>query len=189
MTALLDGLRFEGEAQPRPAAPIEAGECAAIDRPDATVVAGGGEAANIAMADAAGDVAANAAGGDQKPLPARIGRGWCRTLLPVGDQMMAVLQATGRPGDGLGGDSAMLVLYSDGGGILEVVRLAKERKYLLLHHGIAEVNVLDSYDRLPSLAQIGRFFVEPVQARARLRLKPNGSTDIELPGAYGKGSR
>jgi hypothetical protein len=185
MKALLDGLRFEGKDQPRPAAPISAGECTATDRPDAKVVAGGGgEAASLAMIDAAGEVAANVPKDERKPLLARIGRDWCRTLLPVGDQKMAVLQSTGgkRSRGGLGGESALLVLYSDGGGVLEVVRL-KDGKYVLLHHDIAQVNVLDSYDRLPSLAQIGRFFVEPVQIRARAKLRPNGSTEIELPGA------
>ena len=172
MKALLDGLRFEGEVKPSPAEPIRAGECAAAERPDAAIGSDGGEAANVAMADAAG--------ADKKGFAGRIGGEWCRTLLPVRDQKMAVLQATGkgRPD----GDSALLMLYSDGGGVLEVVRLAKD-SYLLLHHGIAEVNVLDAYDRLPSLAQIGRFFVEPVQVRARVKLSPDGGPEIQLPGS------
>ncbi len=189
MTALLDGLRFEGTVQPSPAAPISAGECPSTARPDATVVAdGGGDGATLAASDAAGEPAVKAARGD-KALPARIGRDWCRTMLQVGDQKMAVLQATGgdRPGRGAGDESALLVLYSDGGGVLEVVRRAKGSKYLLLHHDIAEVKVLESYDRLPSLAQIGRLFTDgnPTQIRARVRLKPDGSASVELPGATG----
>ncbi|HEX9946913.1 MAG TPA: hypothetical protein VGA98_05170 [Allosphingosinicella sp.] len=189
MTALLDGLRFEGKVQPLPAAPISAGECAATERGDAAVVAGGGDAATIAMSDAAGQPAANAKRGKQKPLLARIGRDWCRTTLQVGGQKTAVLQATGKDpaGGGLGGHSALLVLYSDSGGVLEVVRLAKERKYLLLHHDIADVKVLDTYDGLPSLAQIGQLFSNPTGIRARVRLKPDGSSDIELPGAHTQG--
>jgi hypothetical protein len=188
MTALLDGLRFEGEAQPRPAAPISAGPCPAAERPDAGPAPGGGDAATIAMTDVAGEPAVKSAQGDSKAIPTRIGRGWCRTSLAVANQKVTVLQATGdRPARGVDADSALLVLYSDGGGVLEVVRLAKERKYFLLHHDIAEVKVLDSYDRLPSLAQIGRLFsgASPTQIRARVRLKPGGSTAVELPGTYG----
>lgn len=192
MTALLDGLRFEGKVKPSPAAPISAGQCAPTDRPDAAVVAGGGgDAASIAMSDAAGEPVVNPVRGGPKSVPARIGRDWCRTRLQAGNQEMAVLQATGkgRPDRGLDGDSALLVLYSDGGGVLEVVRLAKGGKYLLLHHDIAEVKVLESYDRLPSLAQIGRLFSEtnPVSIRARIRLKTDGSAAVELPGATTQG--
>lgn len=182
MKALLDGLRFEGETQPNPAAPISAGECPAGGRPDAKVLAaGGGDAATIAIIDAAGGAVPKGAGA--KPAPGRIGRAWCRTELPVGNQKMAVLQSTGgAPAGGADGNSALLVLYSDAGGILEVIRL-KDDTYLMLHHGIGEVNILDSYDRLPSLAQIGRFFAEPVQIRARVRLKPDGNASVELPGS------
>jgi len=183
MAALLGGLRFEGQVQPRPAAPLSAGECKPADRPDAAVAAGGGEAAIIAMADATGEPAVRTARGGHKAVPARIGRDWCRTLLQIGDQKTAVLQATGRPGGRPGGESVLLLLYSDSGGVLEVVRLPKERKYLLLHHGIAEVNILESYDGLPSLAQIGRLFSNPTGIRARVRLKPDGSSEVELPGA------
>lgn len=187
MKALLDGLRFEGDAQPYPAAPLSVTECPTSERPDAGTAPGGGDAATIAMADAAGEAPVKAASDDRKPLPARIGRDWCRTFLPAQGQKVTVLQATGGDKAGPSPDSALLVLYSDGGGALEVVRLAKD-KYLMLHHDIAEVKVLDSYDRLPSLAQIGRFFVEPVQIRARVRLKPDGSAAVELPGGYSENS-
>jgi hypothetical protein len=189
MTALLDGLRFEGKAQPRPASPITAGECAPTDRPDAAAAAGGGEATAIAMSDAAGEPVVKGGRGARKALPARVGRDWCRTLLQVGEQKTAVLQATGKgkAARGLDGVSALLVLYSDSGGVLEVVRLANERKYLLLHHDIAEVKVLESYDGLPSLAQIGRLFTDPTGIRARVKLKPDGSTEVELPGAHTHG--
>ena len=186
MTALLDGLRFEGKVQPHAAAPIAAGECAASDRPDAKIVVGSSDSATIAMADAAGEPAAKGARGAAKALPARIGRDWCRTMLQVGAQKTAVLQSTGKGRPGPEGQSALLVLYSDSGGVLEVVRL-KDGKYLLLHHDIAEVKVLDSYDGLPSLAQVGRLFTDPTGIRARIRLKPDGSAGIELPGAVTQG--
>jgi hypothetical protein len=185
MTALLDGLRFEGEVQPRPAGPIAARECATTDRPDARAVAGDDAAADAALAafDAAGQPSANAPLRKPAPLLARIGRDWCQTTLQVGADQVTVLQATGkaRPGGGLGGDSALLVLIGDAGGVIEVVRLAKEKKYLLLHHAIAGVEVLGRYDGLPSLAQIGRLFGEPAQVRAQVRLNPDGSTAIGVP--------
>lgn len=186
MRALLDGLRFEGGLKPSPAAPLSVGQCDPAERPDAGLVAGGGNAATIAMADAAGEPVLNPARGAPKTVPARIGRDWCRTRLQVGDQQMAVLQATGkgRSSRGADGDADLLVLYSDGGGVLEVVRQAKD-KYLLLHHDIAEVKVLESYDAPPSLAQIGRLFSDtnPVSIRARVRFKTDGSAAVELPGA------
>lgn len=184
MAALLGGLRFEGKTKPLPAMPLAAGECASGDRSDAGPAPGGGEAITIALADAAGDPAATAKGsGDRKGFPSRIGRGWCRTLLQVGEQKTAVLQATGKSGSAP--RSVLLVLYSDSGGVLEVVHVPKERRYLLLHHDIAEVKVLESFDSLPSLAQIGRLFSgqAPTSIRARVRLKPDGPADVELPGA------
>ncbi len=183
MTALRDGLRFEGEVQPRPAQPISAGECATTDRPDAKAVTGDDAAADAMLAtiDPAGQPAADARRGKQKPLPARIGRDWCRTTLQVGDNQVTVLQATGKAKPAAGGDSALLVLIGDSGGVIEVVRLAKEKKYLILHHAMAGVNVLGRYDGLPSLAQIGRLFVEPTQPRARVRLRPDGSTEVGIP--------
>ncbi|HET9638853.1 MAG TPA: hypothetical protein VFP12_06570 [Allosphingosinicella sp.] len=186
MTALLDGLRFEGEVQPHSAQPISAGECATTDRPDAKAVTDGDGAeadATLATLDAAGQPAAGASSGKRKPLPARIGRDWCRTSLQVGDNRVTVLQSTGKggPRGGLVGDSALLVLIGDAGGVIEVVRLAKEKKYLLVHHAIAEAEVLGRYDGFPSLAQIGRFFVEPVQVRARVRLTAGGGVEVGVP--------
>jgi hypothetical protein len=183
MTALLDGLRFEGEVQPRPAQPISAGECATADRPDAKVVTGDDAAADATLAtlDAAGQPAANAKPGKQKPLPARIGRDWCRTTLQVGDNRVTVLQATGKGRPAGDGDSALLVLIGDSGGVIEVVRLAKEKKYLLLNHSMAGVDVLGRYDGLPSLAQIGRLFGEPAQPRARVRLTSGGGVEVGIP--------
>jgi hypothetical protein len=185
MTALLDGLRFDGKTQPAPATLISADECSSTDRPDAKSVPDDDALpayGMLATFDAAGQPAANAPRGDRKPLLARIGRDWCRTTLKVGKDRVTMLQATGDGrGDGLGGDSALLVLISDAGGVIEVVRMAKEQRYVILNHGIAEVEVLGSYDALPSVAQIGRLFLEPAGVRARVRLKPNGNTEIELP--------
>lgn len=190
MKALLDGLRFEGKVQPLAAAPIAAGQCKPGDRPAATIVAGGGgEAASVGILDAAGQRADNARPGDNRLYLGRVGRNWCQTLLQVGDRKTAVLEATGKAGSE--DSSALLFLYSDSGGVLEVVRLAKERKYVLLHHDIAEVKVLESYDRLPSRAQIARLFsgTAPTNIRARVRLKPDAAAQIELPGAQTEPAR
>ncbi|HEX8126272.1 MAG TPA: hypothetical protein VF548_11880 [Allosphingosinicella sp.] len=193
MTALLDGLRFEGKTQPAPATLISADECASTDRPDAKSVPDDDALAAYGMMatfDAAGQPAANAPRGDRTPLLARIGRNWCRTTLTVGKDQVTMLEATGNArGDGLGGDSALLVLIDDGGGVIEVVRMAKEQRYVLLNHRIAEVDVLGSYDALPSVAQIARLFVEPARVRARVRLKPNGNTELDLPSPAKKAPR
>ena len=146
MTALLDGLRFEGKVQPSPAAPI-AGRRMRGDRPARRggSSAGGGDAATIAMTDAAGEPAVKAAR-RRKPSPpgsAATGAGPCCRW---GIRRWRCCRRPARTGLAAAWPtiSALLVLYSDGGGVLEVVRLAKERKYLLLHHDIAEVKVLDS---------------------------------------------
>jgi hypothetical protein len=188
MAALLTGLAFEGAAQPRPATPIAAPECGWPTTADAKMQAeedAGLAGALLATFDAAGEIANNAKPGDQTPLLPRVGRKWCRSTLAVGDGRIAVLHATDPQdeGDGLGGKSVLLVLYSDAGGMFEVVRLNKDRKYLLIRHDIAEARVLGAYDAVPSASQILQLFGnagEHGRIRALVRLKADGGTAIEL---------
>jgi hypothetical protein len=189
MAALLNELRFEGEAQPLPAAQIAPANCAESDRRDARLLPDDGKTglagALLGAFDAAGETARNEPRGRKSPLLPRIGRNWCRSILDVGDAQLVLLQSTDPEsgGDGLGGKSLLLLLYSDAGGMFEVVRLSEERKYLLLDHKIAEMKVLGTYDALPSAAQLRQLFDsagEQKRVRARVRLKANGDSSIEI---------
>lgn len=189
MAALLNDLRFEGEAQPLPSTQISPADCAASDRRDARLLpdddATGLEGAVLGVVDAAGVTTQEELGGRKTPLLARIGRNWCRSTLNVGDAQLMMLQATDpeSAGDGLGGKTMLLLLYNDAGGMFEVIRLSEERKYLVLDHKIAEMRVLGTYDAIPSTAQLRQLFDtagEPVRIRARVTLQANGNSNIEL---------
>lgn len=189
MAALLDGLRFEGEAQPLPSAPIASAVCASSDRRDARLlpdVDGSGLIGSmLGTFDAAGLVANNVPKSDQTLLLPRIGRDWCRSTLAVGDVALTTLHATDpeSAAGGLGGKSMLLLLYNDAGGMFEIVWLSKERKYLVLDHKIAEMRVLGTYDAVPSAAQLRQFFDqtgEAVRIRARVTHQANGNSNIEL---------
>jgi hypothetical protein len=171
MTTLLGGLRFEGQAQPRAAAPIAPRKCASPDGPEAKVVEGSTESLALARSAA--------------PAGSRVGKDWCQTFVQAGNQKIVVLKATGAgPGpNNSSPESALLVVYSDSGGTLEVVKLPKVGKFLVLDHGIAEMSVLETFDGSPNLAQIGRWFAHSPEVRARVKIKPDGSTQVEIPKA------
>lgn len=188
MAALLVGLRFDGEARPRPALPIAAAECAAGERSDARLVPD--DEASIAGTllgafDAAGGVT-EIAEGASVAVPPRIGRDWCRSTLEVEGQSIAVLQATDRDGpvDEVAGKSMIFVLYSDAGRMFEVVRLKEKNRFLVLHHDVTEIKVLGAYDALPSASQLRRLFGagggEHTRIRATVRLRTNGDSEIDL---------
>jgi hypothetical protein len=186
LAALLDGLRFEGAVQPRPAAPLEVSECGPETGGDARLLQGkdmGIEGALVASLDAAGEPAADR-GKAAKPLPPRIGRTWCRSVLEVEGNPLTVLRATGDGrGDGLGGRSELFVLYSDAGGMLEVVGLDGAKKHLLLNHAIGETDILGTFDAVPSMRQLGELFTRPGEngrVRASVRLKANGDSEIDV---------
>lgn len=189
MAALLSELRFEGEVQPLPSTPIASARCALPDRSDARLLpdqeATGFEGALFGTFDAAGLIAKTEAPGGKTALLPRIGRDWCRSTLDVGDAQLLLLQATGPESEsgGLGGQSMLLLVYNDAGGLYEVVRVDEGRKYLLLDHNIAEMNVLGMYDALPSADQLRQLFaISGGQRRtyARVRLQANGNNSIEL---------
>jgi hypothetical protein len=186
LTALLDGLSFEGAVQPRPAAALDITECAAAPDRDARVLRdkdSGLEGALIAVFDAAGDEGKDEHGA-RKLLPPRIGQSWCRSNLEVGDARIPMLRAVaGGSGDGLGGRSELFVLYSDAGGMFEVVGLTGKKKYVLIDHEIGEAKILATFDGVPSRRQLAELFAQPGdlgRVRASVRVKPDGNTEINL---------
>ncbi|HEX9963881.1 MAG TPA: hypothetical protein VGB04_02745 [Allosphingosinicella sp.] len=186
-SALLNGLRFEGDDRPRPATPLAPNDCGIPAGREARLLpddTSAFEGALLGAFDATGQTADNAPSDDQKVLLPRIGSHWCRSALTVRDSKLTILRATDAdsPSGDLDGRSILLLLYSDAGGLFEVVRL-KGGKYLLLDHKIAEMRVLGTYDSVPSEDQLRRLFIAPGEqgrVRAQVRLKANGNSDIQI---------
>ena len=118
-------------------------------------------------------------------LPSRIGDKWCRTVVQAGQSKVPLLRATDPATDNaVEGKSMLLALYSDAGGMLEVVRLRKGGSYLLMNHGIGGTSLLGTFSALPSSRQIADILTgrgEGGRIRAKVNLKSDGSTDVEVP--------
>lgn len=188
LKALLDGLKFEGAFRPRSAQALDVGDCGAGSgsRGDARLLEdknGALAAALIAQLDAAGEEATGK-GDDQKPVLPRIGRSWCRSALQVGEARAPLLRAvsSGR-GNAFGTRSELFVLYSDSGGMLEVVGLPGGKRHLLLNHAIGETLILGTFDSVPSDRQLRELFTNPGEngrVRASILMKANGDSELRI---------
>jgi len=185
MAAILDGMRIPAKASVPAAASVAAEPCPPRTRPDAKLLA---DSSVITLGDAflmAIDATESFPGKRKADrMPARFGGSWCRADLAIASQRFPVLTATDLPSNGTGGDdrTAMVILYNDAGGTIEIVR--GERGYVLLNHGIGEVTLLGAFDRLPSETQLARLLSgedEGDKVRARLVLKPNGDSQLLVP--------
>jgi hypothetical protein len=137
----------------------------------------------IGTSDAAGDLASE--DGNAAVLPPRIGTKWCRRLVTVGNSRVPLIRATdaGAGGDSIFGKSLLFALYSDAGGALEVMRVARSGKYLLLNHEIGATNLLGTFDALPSDRQIAEILSGRSPAgrlRARVELKADGNSEVHI---------
>ena len=189
MTALLDGIRFEGESQPAPAEIIDPSPCAP-SRADATPAAYDAteistDAVVLGGLDPAG--VKPQGGGGEEPVLARVGRRWCSGVAGTGKNRVLFLRAIDEAGAPASlAESVLLILYSDAGGILEAVRLPEHGRHVLMNHSIVDSFVLGALNGAPSDAQIARYLSgEPddaLRTRAKIRLAPNGDTRIEVPG-------
>jgi hypothetical protein len=188
MSALLEGMRFEGAVQPYPAALLSLDSCADAV-PGARPIADSDEnvmnAAIIAAFDAAGEEARTERGQAADPVLSRIGTRWCQTRVTQGEVTRLILRAAPGAGDGLGGRTVMLVPVNDAGTTLEMVETSSPRRFLMLYHRVGETAVLGQYDATLSDEQIlaildgsdpagGRF-------RATIEHRPGGGTNINLP--------
>lgn len=189
MTALLDGLRFEGAIQPRAAAPLNISDC---EVPVATAARPLPEDSGhivmdsiIANFNAAGEDARDRHGRRTEPLPARVGPHWCRsTRMRIGDSTRLILRAApGASGGGVGGGSAMLVPINDAGTIAELVQ-SEAHRFVLLYHEIGRTLVLGSYDGPLSDEQIADILSGADREGTRIRTtivhRTNGDSDIQL---------
>jgi hypothetical protein len=191
MAALLAGLRFEGKAQPRPVETLDIGSCPATEEKEAKLVGDAAtdlEAAIGATFDATGMEVSGPRAEKRPAVLGRIGRRWCRSDLEVGESRVPVLRSLDSDRRDDGARAMLLALYSDAGGMIEIMRLPKDRRHVLLRHGIGMVEVLGTFDAMPSLAQVRELFRDPGEAgkvHARVSLKANGNTEIEVAGAKG----
>lgn len=189
MTALLDGIRFEGEIQARPATPLQIEECRDAVPPARALPSDEGnftEHSILATFDPAGEEARDEHGRRTEPLLARLGVRWCRTRVPNGNETRLILRAVsdGSAG-GLGGRTVIVVPVNDAGTTLELVETSRSGRFVLLYHVIGRSLVLGAYDAPLSDEQIAGILNgsdrEGTQIRASVQHLPNGNSNINLP--------
>lgn len=192
MAALLAGIGFEGEAQPRPAELLEFLDCAAPAPPPAHMLADDG-ARNAAMAivgtfDGAGEQARDGSHGGTTILPGRVGSRWClSTRARIGESTMPILRALEPSRSGtIEGDSLVAVPLNDAGTLLEAVRTRNHDLVILLYHEVGRTTLLGTYDGPPSDEQIANILSgadEPgTRIRAVLTWRPGQGANIEIGG-------
>ncbi|HEV2815980.1 MAG TPA: hypothetical protein VGW40_01965 [Allosphingosinicella sp.] len=192
MTALLDGLRFEGEIVPRPPAPLEVADC-----PAPSTARAGRRRDNeddapaellVGTMDGAGNEARREPEGRTEVLPPRFGSRWClSTRARIGDSVVPILRVDpGRPAEtAIEGRSVVVAILSDSGTVIEIVEALTPRRFIMLYHEIGGVSLLGAYDAPPSDEQIADIVSgadrEGQRIRASARLRPNGNTEMEVP--------
>jgi hypothetical protein len=190
MTELLAGLRFEGQAQPREAAPLAVGECApGADPADARQRPELGQAelaahAFIATLDGGG-LSAREANGPVRNLPSRLPAEFCVSgQVDTGGGPVPILRAADGEPLSIDGRTVLLVPISDNGTLLEVVHAQNLGGYILLYHQIGSTSLLGEYEGVPSDRQIRQLMTTPDhpagRARAVVENLPNGDSRINL---------
>jgi hypothetical protein len=191
MTALLAGLRFDGDIQPAPAAPFEVGDCQGPRPGPARMIEVRGEdllaQALLATFDAAGETARDERGHHLDPVLARTGTRWClSTTARIGQSSYPILRAPpGAASDGLGGRTVLIVPMTDAGRTLELVETREPHRFTLLHHSVGATDILGSYDGVPSDDQLAAILSgadEPgTRIRASVQHHADGNTNIDVP--------
>ena len=189
MTALLDGIRFDGRLQPRAAVPLEISECRATPDVPGRIVpsepAQVMEFAIIGTLDGAGGDARDERGNPVEPGPARMGTSWCQSSrLRIGNSAVTVLRAVPNGAGGIGGRSVLIVPIGDAGTTLEIVRLTDSNRFVALYHQIGRTTVLATYDGPLSDDQVAAILSgsdsEATRIRASVQHLPNGNTNINV---------
>ncbi|MBX3561863.1 MAG: hypothetical protein KF780_08620 [Sphingomonas sp.] len=169
MNALLDGLRFAGQARPpEPLVPQACGE--ASPAPRASLLASD---ALIATEEAIIGVAENDDDARESDGPAlltpRFGPAWClSSLVRAGDMRFPVLRSL-MPADGARKRSVLIVPISDSGRLLEVVQTNQAGRFVLFDHRIGRTLLLGAFDGVPTDAQIGDILAGGDQGSQRIR--------------------
>ena len=187
MTALLDGIGFEGSS-PREAAPLEVGPCAAPAPAAARRLPADMEAAadgvGVASFDGGGNPATGPRGESTVMRP-RVPARWCvSTRARIGDGVYPILRAAAGQEGGLEGTSRAAVIVSDSGGLLEVVELRTGGRFVVLFHQIGQTAVLGSFAAVPSDQQIADIISgadrEGANTLARVNFRPGRVDEVEL---------
>lgn len=187
MSALLDGIRFDGEA-PRPATPLEIGVCQADGPRDARLLATDPARtlldALVAILDGGGMIS-RPGDGREEMLPSRVPSHWCLSRrAAIGDARIPILRAPGDAPAAAETRSRLVATLTDSGGLVEVVETRDPVRFLLLHHQIGETALLGSFDGVPSDDQIVALLEgrdqEAARVRARARLTPGEGAELEL---------
>jgi hypothetical protein len=193
MAALLDAIHFEGQVQPRLAAPLEIDDCSA-QAPGPSHLLPDDLVRNAATAivgtfDGAGEEARDGTHGGTTILSARFGSGWCvSTRARIGQASYPILRARPPLGSGVAdGVSLVAVPMNDAGTLLEAIRTRDHDHVILLYHEIGSSTLLGTYDAVPSDEQIANILSgadEPgTRIRAVIRLRPGQGANIEIPSA------
>ena len=192
MTALLASLRFDGEARPRTATLLDLDGCDSSPGSTARMLPDSQDTladALFAAFDPTGETPVNSrpGTGEAGPLLARFGSGWCiSSRARIGNQTVPILRATAPAPTANGRVNAQTVavaIISDAGTLIEVVR-ADAGRFTILHHRIGQTIVLGAYGDDPTDEQIANILSGADraggQARARVGLRIDGGTEVEL---------
>jgi hypothetical protein len=187
MNALLDNMRSDGD--PDRAAIPATRECPPARSKTARIRADDdGEALTAILlfgaVDAHGEPKTNRNDTSSLTRP-RLGTSWCRDDVEAAGSRLPLLRATGADAGRVGGQgrTVLLILYSDSGGTLEVVRLPKSDRYALFNHEIGMTSLLASFDSLPSKDQLAEILAghgNAARTRARATFKSSGDVTIEM---------
>ena len=188
-SALLGGLRFKGKPRPRPLPPMRFGECPPAPSTDARLLAGDEHALIVGLTAAFDPLGEPPSKKGSRPIESRVGTRWCRTDLEIGENRVPLLRSHEDGKAAMSGRSELMALYSDAGGILEIVRVDDEGKtYAALRHAIGRVEVLGAYDGVPSPAQLRRLLTrtgEESRVRSVARLKADGNSEVTIAAPAG----
>lgn len=187
MAALLDGIRFEGDARPRPAAPLEFRDCGPMPeaRPAHMVPWTTVELAARALIgafDGAGEEARNEGRrSGTSILPPRFRTHWCRPA--SADSQVYRIDPAEHDGGLVDGRSLLFRSINDSGTMIELVE-TMDHHFLLLYHQIGRTHILGAYDGPPSDRQIADILSgadEPgSRIRATIELRPGGGDEIHV---------
>ncbi len=191
MTALLDGLRFEGETLPRTPEPIEVGDCPPAAAAEARLLprdpADAMEDSITGILDGDGPTGREE-GAEQRAATPVLGRRWCLSSPDqVGRQVLGILRAQPAAAVAAGRmRSLLIVIVSDSGTIAELVetRNRNRTRFVLFHHEIGRTRVLGAYDAIPTDDQILAVLTgnDPAggEPRATILHRADGNSDVQL---------
>lgn len=172
MTALLDGLRFEGTVRARPPEMLDPDACPETSIPRATLHASTeadtGSEAITGTGLVESDEHARERDGAALLTP-RFGDRWClSTQARFGEVSYPILRSL-MPVDGERMRSVAVVPLSDAGRAMEVVEMPRRHRFVVFYHEIGKTELLGAFDSMPTDEQIANLISGADRAGARVR--------------------